>query len=80
MTGDHFIDARPEDVLYTLDQYHQRGWQTYGGGATLDEGYRPALFEHNGNRIASSAVMPKGRVMPRLRPPSPAPPYVILTA
>ncbi|MGB9801293.1 MAG: CapA family protein, partial [Thermanaerothrix sp.] len=26
MTGDHFIDARPEDVLYTLDQYHQRGW------------------------------------------------------
>jgi hypothetical protein len=60
MTGDHFIDARPEDVLYTLDQYHQRGWQTYGGGATLDEGYRPALFEHNGNRIAFIGCNAKG--------------------
>lgn len=60
MTGDHFIDARPEDVLYTLDQYHQRGWQTYGGGATLDEGYRPAVFEHNGNRIAFIGCNAKG--------------------
>lgn len=60
MTGDHFIDARPEDVLYTLDLYHQRGWQTYGGGATLEEGYRPALFEHNGNRIAFIGCNAKG--------------------
>ncbi|WP_299029849.1 CapA family protein [uncultured Thermanaerothrix sp.] len=60
MTGDHFIDARPEDVLYTLEQYHQRGWQTYGGGATLEEGYRPARFEHNGNRIAFTGCNAKG--------------------
>lgn len=60
MTGDHFIDARPEDVLYTLEQYHQRGWQTYGGGATLEEGRQPALFEHNGNRIAFIGCNAKG--------------------
>lgn len=60
MTGDHFIDASPEDVLFTLDEYHQRGWQTYGGGATLEQGWQPALFEHNGNRIAFLGCNAKG--------------------
>ncbi len=60
MTGDHFIDAQPEDVLFTLEEYHRRGWQTYGGGATLEEGWQPALFEHNGNRIAFLGCNAKG--------------------
>lgn len=60
MTGDHFIDAAPEDVLLTLEEYHRRGWQTYGGGATLEEGWQPALFEHNGNRIAFLGCNAKG--------------------
>lgn len=60
MTGDHFIDSQPEDVLFTLDEYHRRGWQTYGGGANLEEGWQPALFEHNGNRIAFLGCNAKG--------------------
>ncbi|GAP09252.1 bacterial capsule synthesis protein PGA_cap [Bellilinea caldifistulae] len=60
MTGDHFIDAQPEDVLFTLQEYHRRGWQTYGGGATLEESWQPALFDHNGNRIAFIGCNAKG--------------------
>lgn len=60
MTGDHFIDSQPEDVLFTLEEYHRRGWQTYGGGATLEEGWQPALFEQNGNRIAFLGCNAKG--------------------
>ncbi len=61
MTGDHFIDAQPEDVFFTLEEYHRRGWQTYGGGATEEEGWQPALFEHNGNRIAFLGCNAKGQ-------------------
>ncbi|MEW6180212.1 MAG: CapA family protein [Chloroflexota bacterium] len=60
MTGDHFIDSQPEDVLFTLQEYHRRGWKTYGGGANLQEGWQPALFEHNGNRIAFVGCNAKG--------------------
>lgn len=52
LTGDHFRDWGPHPTLYTLDMYDQRGWQYYGGGRTLDDGMKPALFEHNGNKIA----------------------------
>lgn len=52
LTGDHFKDWGPEAMLYTLDLYKERGWQYYGGGANADEASQPALFEHNGNRIA----------------------------
>ncbi len=61
MTGDHFIDAAPQDVLFTIDEYHRRGWQTYGGGRTLEEGWQPARLEHNGNRIAFLGCNAKGR-------------------
>jgi poly-gamma-glutamate synthesis protein (capsule biosynthesis protein) len=39
-------------MLFTLDLYEQRGWQTYGGGANRADAAEPAKFEHNGNRIA----------------------------
>jgi len=52
MTGDHFRDRSSEDVLYTIDMYDERGWPHYGGGRNLEDALQPALFEHNGNRIA----------------------------
>ena len=52
LTGDHFRDWGPDPMLYTLEMYDQRGWKYYGGGRTLENGERPALFEHNGNKIA----------------------------
>ena len=52
LTGDHFRDWGPDPMLYTLELYDRRGWKYYGGGRTLAEGEKPALFEHNGNKIA----------------------------
>lgn len=52
LSGDHFRDWGADAMLYTLDLYNQRGWPYYGGGASLEDGMRPALFEHNGNKIA----------------------------
>ncbi len=71
MTGDHFIDATAQDVLFTIDEYHRRGWQTYGGGRTLEEGWQPALFEHNGNRIAFLGCNAKGRAYAAASPTNP---------
>lgn len=52
LTGDHFRDWGPDPMLYTLNMYDQRGWKYYGGGRDLEDGSKPALFEHNGNKIA----------------------------
>lgn len=52
LSGDHLNDWGPEALFNTIDLYHQRGWQTYGGGINADAGKQPALFEHNGNKIA----------------------------
>ncbi len=52
LTGDHFEDVGPEAVLQTISMYEERGWQYYGGGRNLADSLEPALFEHNGNRIA----------------------------
>lgn len=60
LTGDHFGDQPADAMLFTLDLYHQRGWQTYGGGKNLDDGQKAALFEHNGNKIAFVGCNAKG--------------------
>lgn len=60
LTGDHFNDYGPQAMLYTLEMYRQRGWQYYGGGADLEEGLAPALFDHNGNRVAFIGCNAKG--------------------
>ena len=52
LTGDHFRDWGADAMLNTIDMYNQRGWQYYGGGTDLADGMQPALFEHNGNKIA----------------------------
>lgn len=52
LAGDHFIDQSDEAMLNTIDMYEQRGWKYYGGGRDYQDGIKPALFEHNGNKIA----------------------------
>lgn len=52
LTGNHVLDWGPEAFAYTLDEYRSRGWATFGGGSNLEEAWRPALVEHNGNRVA----------------------------
>ncbi len=52
LSGDHFADWGPQAMLFTLDLYAQRGWPVYGGGVNIEAAKQPALFEHNGNRIA----------------------------
>jgi hypothetical protein len=60
LTGNHVMDAGPQALLYTLEQYQSRGWQVFGGGADLEDSLQPALFEHNGNRIALMGCNPAG--------------------
>ena len=52
MTGDHFGDWGPEAMLRTLEMYEDRNWQYYGGGRDYTKGIQPAIFNHNGNKIA----------------------------
>ena len=52
LNGDHNQDWGLDAFRFTLDLYRQRQWKTYGGGLNLNEAEQPALFEHNGNRIA----------------------------
>jgi hypothetical protein len=60
LTGNHNMDWGPEPFLKSLDMYHQRGWQTYGGGANLDEAQKPAFITHNGNRLVFLGCSPAG--------------------
>ncbi len=60
LTGDHFADYGPQAMLYTLDLYRERGWPYYGGGANLEEGRRPIILEHNGNKLAFIGCNAKG--------------------
>ncbi len=52
LTGDHFMDWGPEAFVSTLEMYEDRNWQYYGGGRDYAEGIQPAVFNHNGNKIA----------------------------
>ncbi len=52
LTGNHVMDWGAEALQYTLEQHRARGWLDFGGGADLEDSLQPALFEHNGNRVA----------------------------
>jgi poly-gamma-glutamate synthesis protein (capsule biosynthesis protein) len=52
LTGNHIADWGDEALLYTLDLYEQREWQTFGGGRNLAESLQAVTIEHNGNQIA----------------------------
>jgi poly-gamma-glutamate synthesis protein (capsule biosynthesis protein) len=60
LTGNHVMDWGAEALLYTLDLHRQRNWQDFGGGSNLEDSLQPALFEHNGNRIALLGCNPAG--------------------
>jgi poly-gamma-glutamate synthesis protein (capsule biosynthesis protein) len=46
--------------LDTLAMYRERGWKTFGGGATLKEAQAPLLIEDHGNRLAFLGCSPAG--------------------
>lgn len=52
LTGNHNKDFGAEPFLESLELYHEAGWLTFGGGEDLAASTRPAILEHNGNRIA----------------------------
>jgi poly-gamma-glutamate synthesis protein (capsule biosynthesis protein) len=60
LTGNHLNDWGPESVNHTLELYQAANMATFGGGRDLNEAAQPALFEHNGNRIAFVGCNPVG--------------------
>ena len=52
LTGDHFGDWPPESMDLTLSLYQAHSMATFGGGLNAELARQPALFEHNGNRLA----------------------------
>ncbi|HEY47508.1 MAG: hypothetical protein AMJ88_06370 [Anaerolineae bacterium SM23_ 63] len=52
LTGNHVLDWGEQAFLESLELFHQNGWVTFGGGIDLEASWVPALFEHNGNRLA----------------------------
>lgn len=60
LTGNHLNDYGADKLLYTLDMYEAAGMATFGGGRDLSHAAQPALFEHNGNRIAFVGCNPVG--------------------
>lgn len=52
LTGNHMNDQGHEWFIYTLDMYDEKGWPYYGGGRDLEESYKPAIIESNGNKFA----------------------------
>lgn len=60
LTGNHVNDWGPENLSHSLDLYAGAGLKTFGGGRNLAEAREPAIFEHNGNRIAFVGCNPVG--------------------
>ncbi len=52
LTGNHLLDFGEAAFLGTLKAYDSRGMRYFGGGGNAAEAARPAIVEHNGNRIA----------------------------
>lgn len=60
LTGNHLNDWGAHYTPGSLDLYEEAGMLTFGGGRNLEEAWEPALFEHNGNRIAFVGCNPVG--------------------
>lgn len=53
LTGNHILDYGLDPFIRTLDLYESEGWDTFGGGATLDEARRPLIRSlPDGTRVA----------------------------
>jgi poly-gamma-glutamate synthesis protein (capsule biosynthesis protein) len=60
LTGNHNLDWGIQPFMDTLTLYQERGWKTYGGGATLKDALQPLLIDHNGNHFAFIGCSPAG--------------------
>lgn len=52
LSGDHLHDWGEEATYLTINMIQERGLPYYGGGLNREDAQKPALFEHNGNKIA----------------------------
>jgi hypothetical protein len=52
LTGNHFADYGGAPMDETVAIYNAHNIRYYGGGVDLQDAFKPALFEVNGNRIA----------------------------
>ena len=52
LTGNHFADRGSAGMLETIRIYKEKGLPYFGGGVDLQDSFKPALFEVNGNKIA----------------------------
>ncbi len=60
LTGNHLNDWGPDAVRHTLDKYDEANMAYFGGGLNQENAAKPAIFEHNGNRIAFVGCNPVG--------------------
>jgi hypothetical protein len=60
LTGNHLNDWGAQNTERSVGLYEEAGMQTFGGGRNLMEANEPALFEHNGNKIAFVGCNPVG--------------------
>jgi hypothetical protein len=60
LTGNHVNDWGTDALLHSLDLYDGAGMAVFGGGADVAAAQQPALFEHNGNRLAFVGCNPVG--------------------
>ena len=60
LTGNHLNDWGAQYTPGSLDLYEEAGMRTFGGGRNLAEAREPAVFEHNGNRVAFVGCNPVG--------------------
>ena len=60
LTGNHINDWGTDALLHSLDLYDEAGMAIFGGGANREAAQQPALFEHQGNRIAFVGCNPVG--------------------
>ena len=60
LTGNHVNDWGPENLLHSIDLYEQAGMKIFGGGRNIAQANEPAIFNHNGNKIAFVGCNPVG--------------------
>ncbi len=60
LTGNHMNDWGPENFLYTLNLYQERGFKVFAGGKNLEEARQPLLIKDHGNKIAFIGCNPAG--------------------
>jgi poly-gamma-glutamate synthesis protein (capsule biosynthesis protein) len=60
LTGNHLNDYGRDNMTHSLALYDEADMMTFGGGENLADAAVPALFEHNGNRLAFVGCNPVG--------------------